>query len=65
MCASLLVGLISVAVQAQTWEWRNPLPQGNRLRAVDFVDVNNGWAVGDYGAILHTTTGDASWVPCG
>jgi len=32
------------------------------LRNVDFVDANNGWAVGTEGAILHTADGGAHWV---
>ena len=29
----------------------------NRLRGVHFTDRHNGWVVGDYGTILHTTNG--------
>lgn len=32
------------------------------LRAVDFVG-NNGWAVGRFGTIIHTTDGGNSWTP--
>ena len=31
------------------------------LRNVDFVDANNGWAVGTNGAILHTGDGGEHW----
>ena len=41
----------------QNWQWVNPLPQGNDLNDVIFVDINEGWTVGDVGTILHTTDG--------
>ena len=44
------------------WIWQNPLPQGNTLRCVSFTDVNTGTAVGDFGTILRTTNGGATWV---
>jgi hypothetical protein len=43
------------------WFWQNPLPQGNALGAVTFPDATHGWAVGDYGTILATTDGGATW----
>lgn len=33
------------------------------LRGIDFVDEQNGWIVGGYGLILHTTDGGESWLP--
>jgi hypothetical protein len=44
-----------------SWEWQNPLPQGNDLVDVVFVDASQGWAVGGSGTILHTTDGGATW----
>src|SRR5439155_24430182 len=44
-----------------TWVWQNPLPQGNRLASVSFVDENIRTAVGEVGAILRTTDGGGSW----
>jgi photosystem II stability/assembly factor-like uncharacterized protein len=43
------------------WEWQNPLPQGNPLHDITFVDEQQGWAVGDMGTILHTVDGGESW----
>jgi len=43
--------------------WTNqsiPLSTGE-LNAVTFVNTNTGWAVGDDGAILHTTNGGTLW----
>lgn len=43
------------------WHWLNPLPQGNDLNGVSFVDDNLGLAVGNAGMILKTTDGGQSW----
>ena len=43
------------------WEWQNPLPQGNSLYDVEFLDENTGWAVGYYGTILSTDNGGVNW----
>jgi len=43
------------------WEFQNPAPAGDDLYAVSFVDAQNGWAVGDFGNILNTTDGGATW----
>jgi len=43
------------------WEWQNPLPQGNDLNDVDFIDEFNGIAVGKSGTIIHTTDGGLTW----
>src|SRR5436853_7295446 len=31
------------------------------LRAVQFVDANEGWAVGDEGGVWHTSDGGRTW----
>jgi photosystem II stability/assembly factor-like uncharacterized protein len=41
--------------------WLNPLPQGMSLSAVDFIDKNTGWTVGDGGTILRTDDGGSTW----
>jgi hypothetical protein len=57
-----LGAIASSASLAQSgWFWQNPLPQGNPLIAVSFVDANTGTAVGEYGTILRTTDGGATW----
>src|SRR5688500_6642726 len=43
------------------WVWQNPLPQGNTLLAVSFVDAETGTAVGSHGTILRTNDGGATW----
>lgn len=37
------------------------MPVSSTLTAVHFVDANNGWAVGHWGAIVHTTDGGETW----
>ena len=44
------------------WFWQNPLPQGNALNAIQFLDLNNGYACGDYGTFLKTSDGGANWI---
>lgn len=39
------------------WQWQNPLPQGNTLNDVFFIDQHTGWAVGDAGTIMKSTNG--------
>jgi photosystem II stability/assembly factor-like uncharacterized protein len=52
--------LISVFVFAQ-WTWQNPLPTGNDLNCIRFVDATTGYAVGDAGTIIKTTDGGLTW----
>jgi photosystem II stability/assembly factor-like uncharacterized protein len=42
-----------------TWTKQLTNINNNNLNAVQFVDANNGWAVGDNGWILHTSCGGA------
>ena len=37
------------------WFWQNPLPQGNDLYSVSFIDSNTGWIAGIKGTIYKTT----------
>src|SRR5215470_14626255 len=45
------------------WFWQNPLPQGNTLRGVATLSPSSTVAVGDFGTILRTTDGGATWTP--
>ncbi len=47
------------------WFWQNPLPQGNHLRAVAVADSQTATAVGDYGTIVRTSDGGATWTLMG
>jgi photosystem II stability/assembly factor-like uncharacterized protein len=50
----------NVQVGSSGWSWGNPLPQGNTLRAMAFSG-STGYAVGDFGTLLKTGDGGATW----
>src|SRR4051812_25230015 len=50
----------AVQVSQSGWFWGNPTPQGNTLRAVDFLS-GRGYAIGDAGTALRTDDGGATW----
>jgi hypothetical protein len=56
----IYLSLISPFAYSQ-WTWQNPLPQGNTLNSVYFPDTNTGYAVGDYGTIVKSGDGGATW----
>jgi photosystem II stability/assembly factor-like uncharacterized protein len=43
------------------WFWQNPLPTGNSLNSVKFIDVLTGIAVGESGTILLSTNSGITW----
>ena len=49
-----------VQVGSSGWRWGNPLPQGNTIRALSFAG-GRGYAVGDFGTLLRTDDGGATW----
>lgn len=58
----LILGvLLAISAFAGEWEWQNPLPQGNSLYDVEFVNDDLGWAVGLSGTLLKTSDGGATW----
>src|SRR4051794_27225836 len=65
-CAAALLAVVpalapaSVQVGSSGWQWGNPLPQGNTLRAISFAGLD-GYAAGEFGTLLHTTDGGATW----
>src|ERR1700754_1235825 len=50
----------SVQVSQSGWQWGNPTPQGNTIRAMDFI-AGRGYAIGDDGTALRTDDGGATW----
>jgi len=44
------------------WQWLNPLPTGNNLLSVYFIDSTLGFASGENGTILKTTNGGSTWI---
>ncbi|MGE5682685.1 MAG: hypothetical protein ACM34K_17595, partial [Bacillota bacterium] len=57
---TLLLAVSSV-LTAGDWRWQNPKPQGNTLWDIAFYNDKYGYAVGDYGMIMFTSTQGASW----
>ncbi len=43
------------------WFWQSPVPQGAQLNDVGYGDGVNVWAVGDGGAILHSSDAGVTW----
>ena len=60
---TLLFFLLATQICFGQWYWQNPLPQGNDLLSVYFINYNTGWAVGGAGTILKTTNAGNNWVP--
>ncbi|MFL5818077.1 MAG: WD40/YVTN/BNR-like repeat-containing protein [Conexibacter sp.] len=50
----------NVQVGSSGWQWGNPLPQGNTVRATSFAGAT-GYAAGDFGTLLKTTDGGSTW----
>ena len=57
---SLIIFLPLLSIRAQSWQ-QQVSGVGNSLRSVFFLDELNGWAVGSFGAIVHTTDGGENW----
>ena len=50
----------NVQVGSSGWQWGNPLPQGNTVRAMSFAR-RTGYAAGDFGTLLKTSDGGTTW----
>jgi photosystem II stability/assembly factor-like uncharacterized protein len=65
-CAAGLLGMLPAAAGANVqvgssgWQWGNPLPQGNTIRAMSFAGAQ-GYAAGDFGTLLSTADGGLTW----
>jgi predicted CXXCH cytochrome family protein len=60
---SVAHGALSTTPSDQTpWYWQNPLPQGNRLLAVDASEGPDVWAVGESGTVLYSADDGIQWV---
>ena len=53
--------LLLTQICSAQWYWQNPLPTGNFLSDVYFIDESTGWAVGENGTIVKTTDGGTNW----
>lgn len=48
-------------IASKRFIWQQPLPQGNPVKAIDFLSDTLGWAVGDNGTVIRTDDGGFSW----
>ncbi len=44
------------------WYWQNPLPSGDNLYRIKFIDDNTGYATGTNFAIIKTTNAGQTWL---
>ncbi|GAB1350864.1 hypothetical protein MASR1M107_30790 [Ignavibacteriales bacterium] len=58
----LFLILISMNILNAQWFWQNPVPNGDNLHDVYFIDSLQGWTVGSMGTVFRTTDGGESWV---
>ena len=47
--------------QQSGWFWLNPLPQGNDVNAMKFINANTGYIAGFSGTVLRTSNGGVNW----
>jgi len=50
----------AVTVGHSGWNWGNPLPQGQTIKALEFEGAR-GYAAGDFGTVLTTEDSGATW----
>jgi photosystem II stability/assembly factor-like uncharacterized protein len=51
----------SSPARAATWDWENPLPQGNTLQSILVQDAFTAVAVGNRGTVVRTQDGGQTW----
>ena len=56
----LILTMFNTSLIAQ-WSWLHPIPQGNNLLRMNFINATNGWAAGEKGAIIRTVNGGNDW----
>jgi photosystem II stability/assembly factor-like uncharacterized protein len=59
LCSLLFMAFITVS-QAQ-WTRQSPLPTGNELTDVCFINPDTGWIFGEQGAVYRTNDGGENW----
>ncbi len=58
---SITILTMPASAQVSSWQWLNPLPQGNALSDVQMIDADHVVAVGDAGTFMFTTNGGVTW----
>ncbi len=57
----LFLFLFPLAFLHPQWQWQNPLPQGNSLNSILYVNNQLIWASGTTGTLLKSTDGGDTW----
>lgn len=58
----VVIGLIAVSrLHGQTWQWLNPMPQGDNISQITFINSQRGWIVVWSKSLLHTFDGGSMW----
>ena len=65
-CSQLVLMIICSLLFCETfsqtsWNWLKPLPTGNHIESVYFINQKIGYAAGILGTIIHTTDSGANW----
>ncbi len=62
LLVTFLLSIQALGLGQQTsWQWVNPLPQGNILNSVWAVSQDTIFSVGDYGTVIKSTNGGTTW----
>jgi hypothetical protein len=46
---------------AQGWRWQNPLPFGDKINKIYFIDSQHGWILPQNPTLLRTTDSGQNW----
>ena len=56
--------LISINHSFSQWVWQNPLPHGNNVNIIKFLNINTGWYFSGLGKNYKTTDAGLNWIQC-
>jgi photosystem II stability/assembly factor-like uncharacterized protein len=59
--ATVLISLIFPVSSVAQWTRQSPLPTGNVLTDVCFINPDTGWIFGEHGTVFRTTDAGQSW----
>lgn len=60
---TVFIGVLIASINgfAQGWQWQNPLPFGDPVKKIFFVDSLNGWITAQNKTLLRTKDGGQNW----
>lgn len=59
---TLFILITNYCYSQSGWFWQNPLPQGNDLQSVKFLNSETGFSVGSNGTVIRTTNSGVNWM---